>query len=68
MIDGIPGWLNYFVLTTFYYGVFSLLRWLFEIEITNKDLFLLCSVWCGSYLSKYRQGGGGLKIFGRELK
>lgn len=59
MIDKMAGWLNFFLLTGFYYGIFSFVRWLFSLEISNVALFIICLIYAGGYLAKWRQTQGG---------
>ena len=59
MIDKIPGWLNFIILTVFYFGIFALIRPIFKIEIGNKDLLIICLFYAGGYLAKWREKQGG---------
>jgi hypothetical protein len=63
VIEQLPGWLNFILLTAFYFGIFVLLRGLFDMGINNKDLLIICMFYAGGYLSKYRNLGGGWRFW-----
>lgn len=59
MIPKIPGWLNFILLTAFYYGIFTLLDLLFNLGIMSKSRLIITMFYAGGYLSKWRWQGGG---------
>jgi hypothetical protein len=58
MIKSIPGWINFFLLWLFYFGVMWFIGWLFKAHYDLWYLGLITAVYSGSYLAKWRFDNG----------
>jgi len=63
MIKGIPGWLNFIILSVFYYVLLSLLRYYLHADCDRWFLVMVCMFYAGGYLSKWKNDGGGWRFW-----
>ena len=64
MISKIPGWLNYILLSGFYYVLLLGLKWLSKLRADNFYLIIVALFFAGAYLAKFReQQGGGWRFW-----
>ena len=59
MISNIPGWLNYLLLSAFYYALFTLLDWWLGLGVSRIARVIFSMLMAGGYLSKWREKQGG---------
>jgi len=59
MIKELPGWLNFFILSTAYAVLIVFLRWLFGSVAEDWFLGIVVFTFAGAYLAKWRFYGSG---------
>lgn len=59
MIKGLPGWINFFVLSVAYGVVVVLLRWMLGSVCEDWFLAVIVFTYAGAYLAKWRFYNGG---------
>ena len=59
MMERIPGWLNFILLSAFYYAIFGLLESVFELGLSKQSILIVSMFFAGGYLAKFREKTGG---------